>query len=95
MFKRKFGSLGHGQLTLATAKFAFAAVLAGLVGFGLLQLMGGANPGAFPVLSVVASMLTCGLIGSVIVVIYLGVLKVLRVPEVETLMKPIMRLLRR
>ena len=95
MFKRKFGSLGHGQLTLATAKFAFAAVLAGLVGFGLLQLMGGANPGAFPVLSVVASMLTCGLIGSVIVVIYLSVLKVLRVPEVETLMKPIMRLLRR
>jgi len=95
MFKRKFGSLGHGQLTLATAKFAFAAVLAGLVGFGLLQLMGGANPGAFPVLSVVAAMLTCGLIGSIIVVIYLGVLKVLRVPEVETLMKPIMRLLRR
>jgi len=95
MFKRKFGSLGHGQLTLATAKFAFAAVLAGLVGFGLLQLMGGANPGAFPVLSVVAAMLTCGLIGSVIVVIYLSVLKVLRVPEVETLMKPIMRLLRR
>jgi len=95
MFKRQFGSLGHGQLTLATAKFAFAAVLAGLVGFGLLQLMGGANPGAFPVLSVVAAMLTCGLIGSVIVVIYLGVLKVLRVPEVETLMKPIMRLLRR
>jgi putative peptidoglycan lipid II flippase len=95
MFKRKFGSLGHSQLTLATAKFAFAAVLAGLAGFGVLQAMGGANPGAFPVLSVIASMLTCVLIGSVIVVIYLGVLKVLRVPEVDTLLKPIMRLLSR
>jgi len=95
MFKRKFGSLGHSQLTLATAKFAFAAVLAGLAGFGVLQAMGGANPGAFPVLSVIASMLTCVLIGSVIVVIYLGVLRVLRVPEVDTLLKTIMRLLSR
>jgi putative peptidoglycan lipid II flippase len=95
MFKRKFGSLGHSHLTLATAKFASAAVIAGFVGFGLLQAMGGARPGAFPVLSVIAAMLTCLLIGFVIVVIYLGILKVLRVKEVDTLLKPILRLLRR
>ena len=95
MFKRKFGSLGHNQLTLVTAKFAGAALIAGLVGFSILQAMGGARPGAFPVLSVIASMLTCLLIGGVIVVIYLGILKVLKVREVDILLKPILRLLRR
>jgi putative peptidoglycan lipid II flippase len=95
MFKRRFGSLGHAHLTLATAKFAAAALVAGLIGFSILQAMGGANPGAFPVLSIVASTLTCALIGGVMVVVYLLILRFLKVKEIETLTKPLMRLLGR
>jgi putative peptidoglycan lipid II flippase len=95
MFKRRFGSLGHAHLTMAIAKFAGAALVAGLVGFGILQAMGGANPGAFPVLSIFASALTCALIGSVMALVYIVILKFLKVKEIETLTKPLMRLLGR
>lgn len=95
LFKRKFGSLGHSQLTFATGKFALAGVLAGSVGFAVLQAMGGARPGAFPVLNVLAAAITCLIIGSVIGVIYIALLKLLKVQEVNTLLNPILRLLRR
>ena len=95
MFKKKFGSLGHSHLTFTTGKFALAAVLAGSIGFAILQAMGGARPGAFPVLSVLASVTTCLLIGGVIAVVYVLLLKVLKVKEVDTLLAPVLRLLRR
>ena len=63
-----------------------------LVGFGILQALGGANPGRFPVLSIFSASLTCLLIGGVMLVIYLGVLRLLKVPEVEVLAKPIKKL---
>lgn len=95
MFKRKFGSLGHSHLSIATGKFIIAAVVAGMVGFAILQAMGGANPGSFPVLSIISAVISCGVIGGVMVVIYLTILRVLKVPEVETLIKPIKKLLGR
>lgn len=95
MFKKKFGSLGHRRLTFTTGKFALAAVVAGTIGFAILQAMGGARPGAFPVLSVLASVTTCLFIGAVIAVVYVLLLKVLRVKEVDALLAPVLRLLRR
>ena len=92
MFKRRFGSLGHAKLTFATAKFALAAVIAGLVGFSILQGMGGANPGAFPVLNIVAAATTCAIIGGVMALVYIAILRVLKVKEIELLTKPLMRL---
>ncbi|MFM8927796.1 MAG: murein biosynthesis integral membrane protein MurJ [Rhodoluna sp.] len=95
MFKRKFGSLGHSHLSIATGKFILAAVVSGLVGFLILQLMGGAHKGAFPVLSILSSTLTCLIIGSVMVLIYLTILRLFKVPEVKTLTDPINKLLGR
>jgi putative peptidoglycan lipid II flippase len=95
LFKRKFGSLGHGQLTLATSKFALAALAAGSIGFAILQAMGGARPGAFPVLNVSAAVVTCLIVGSVVGVIYIALLKLFRVREVDTLLGPLLRLLQR
>jgi len=95
LFKREFGSLGHNQLTFATGKFALAGLVAGSIGFALLQAMGGARPGAFPVLNVIAAVTTCGIVGSVIGVIYIALLKLLKVQEVNTLLNPILRLIRR
>jgi len=95
MFKRKFGSLGHSHLTMATLKFVIAGVISGGVGFAILQSLGGAHPGAFPVLSVLAAAATCALIGGVMTVIYLVILKVLKAEEIDTLIKPIRALLKR
>jgi putative peptidoglycan lipid II flippase len=57
--------------------------------------MGGANPGAFPMLSIFAATLTCALIGTVMVLVYIVILRFLKVKEIETLTKPLMRLLKR
>lgn len=95
MFKRKFGSLGHSHLSMATLKFVIAGVVSGLVGFAILQGLGGAHPGAFPVLSVLAAGATCALIGGVMVVVYLVILKLLKSEEIDTLIKPIRALLKR
>jgi putative peptidoglycan lipid II flippase len=92
MFKRKFGSLGHSHLSLATGKFIIAAVISGSAGFGILQLLGGARPGAFPVLTVLSSALTCLIIGAVMGLLYLTVLKLLKVKEIETLTEPLKKL---
>jgi len=95
MFKKKFGSLGHSHLTIATGKFIVAAVVAGLIGFAILQLMGGAHPGSFPVLSIVSAALTCAIVGSVMTFVYLTILKIFKMDEIEVLEKPIKRLLGR
>ena len=95
MFKKKFGSLGHSHLTMATLKFVIAAVVSGGIGFAILQALGGAHPGAFPVLSVLAAASTCALIGGVMTITYLVILKVLKAEEIETLTKPIRAFLRR
>jgi len=95
MFKKKFGSLGHSHLTMATLKFVIAAVVSGGIGFAILQALGGAQPGAFPVLSVLAAASTCALIGGVMTITYLVILKVLKAEEIETLTKPIRAFLKR
>jgi len=95
MFKRKFGSLGHSHLSMATLKFAIAGVISGLIGFGILQALGGVHPGTFPVLSVLAAATTCAFIGGVMVVVYLVILKLLKAEEIDTLIKPIRALLKR
>jgi putative peptidoglycan lipid II flippase len=95
LFKRKFGSLGHGSLTLATSKFALAAIVAGSIGFAILQAMGGARPGAFPVLNVSAAAVTCLIVGSIIGFVYIALLKLFKVKEVDTLLGPLLRLLQR
>ena len=95
MFKRKFGSLGHSHLTIATGKFIIAAVVSGLIGFAILQLLGGAHPGTFPVLSIVSSTITCAIIGTVMTFVYLTILKIFKMDEIEALEKPIKRLFSR
>jgi putative peptidoglycan lipid II flippase len=95
LFRRKYGSLGQGGLALATTKFIGAAVLAGGAGYWMLQVLGGTVAGAFPIDSVISSVVSCVTVGMVISLVYILVLKLLRVKEVEILLAPVVRLLRR
>jgi putative peptidoglycan lipid II flippase len=95
LFRRKYGALGKGGLALATTKFIGAALLAGGVGYWMLQTMGGTGSGAFAVDSVLSSVVSCVTIGMVISLVYILVLKLLRVKEVDILLAPVVRLLRR
>jgi putative peptidoglycan lipid II flippase len=95
LFRRKFGALGYGRLTLATTKFIGAALLAGGVGYWMLQAMGGTVSGAFPINSVLTAVVSCVTVGLAISLVYILILKLLRVKEVEILLAPVVRLLRR
>jgi putative peptidoglycan lipid II flippase len=95
LFRRKYGALGKGGLALATTKFIGAALLAGGVGYWMLQAIGGTVSGAFAVDSVLSSVVSCVTIGMVISLVYILVLKLLRVKEVDILLAPVVRLLRR
>ena len=95
LFRRKFGALGYGRLTLATSKFIGAALLAGGVGYWMLQAMGGTVSGAFPINSVLTAIVSCVTVGLAISLVYILILKLLRVKEVEILLAPVVRLLRR
>jgi putative peptidoglycan lipid II flippase len=95
MFRRKFGSIGHVALSLVIAKFLVAGLISGGLGYGLLQAMGGTAPGSFPVMSVLSSVATCFTIGAAVALVYILVLKLLRVQEVNILLAPVVRLLRR
>jgi hypothetical protein len=61
----------------------------------MLQAMGGTVSGAFAVDSVLSSVVSCVTIGMVISLVYILVLKLLRVKEVGILLAPVVRLLRR
>ena len=95
LFRRKYGALGQGRLALATTKFVSAALVAGGVGYVMLQAMGGTVSGAFPIDSVLTSVVSCVTVGLVISLVYILILKLLRVKEVEILLAPVVRLLRR
>ena len=95
LFRRKYGSLGQGGLAIATTKFIGAALLAGGAGYWMLQAMGGTVAGAFAIDSVLSSVVSCVTIGLVISLVYILVLKLLRVKEVDILLAPVVRLLRR
>lgn len=95
LFRRKYGALGQGRLALATTKFVSAALVAGGVGYLMLQAMGGTVSGAFPIDSVLSSVVSCVTVGLVISLVYILILKLLRVKEVEILLAPVVRLLRR
>ena len=95
LFRRKYGALGQGGLALATTKFIGAALLAGGAGYWMLQAMGGTVSRAFPIDTVLSSVVSCVAVGLVISLVYILVLKLLRVKEVDILLAPIVRLLRR
>ena len=95
LFRRKYGSLGQGRLALATMKFVAAALVAGGVGYLMLQGLGGTVAGAFPIDSVLTAVVSCVTVGLVISLVYILILKLLRVKEVEILLAPVVRLLRR
>lgn len=95
LFRRKYGSLGQGRLALATIKFVAAALVAGGAGYLMLQGLGGTVEGAFPIDSVLTAVVSCVTVGLVISLVYILILKLLRVKEVEILLAPVVRLLRR
>lgn len=95
LLRKRIGSLGQHQIASSTLKFAAAAAVAAAAGWGTLNLFGGVGPGAFAVKTIVNSLIVDLAVGAVMVAVYLLLLKLLRVREVENALSSAKGILRR
>jgi putative peptidoglycan lipid II flippase len=95
LLSRRIGSLAEHRITQATTQFLISGFLAATVGWFVLQLFGGLQENAFSVDSVISSVLTIGIVGFVMLAVYIVALRLLRVAEVDTVLGALKGILRR
>jgi putative peptidoglycan lipid II flippase len=95
LLSRRIGSLAEHRITQATTQFLISGFLAATVGWFVLQLFGGLTENAFAVDTVISSVLTIGIVGFVMLAVYIVALRLLRVQEVDTVLAALKGILRR
>ncbi|MBT2484042.1 MULTISPECIES: murein biosynthesis integral membrane protein MurJ [unclassified Microbacterium] len=81
LLHRKIGGLGIRSWLTAVARFAVAAIPAGLAGWGVFLLLGGSD--GWAVADKLLGALGTAVIGFVVIVVYVGILALLRAPELK------------
>ena len=95
MLTKRIGSLNDHKIASALSQFVLAGVIAGAMGYGAIEIIGGINPGSFAVASVLSSSLTIAGVGFLMFAIYTIALRLLRVPEIDTALAGFKGILRR
>jgi putative peptidoglycan lipid II flippase len=92
---RRIGSLREFAIARSTAVVVTAGLITGGVGWLVLQLLGGVQPGSFVVKSVLSAVTTSAIDGLVMLVVYVVLLKLFRVQEVNLVFARISDLIQR
>src|SRR5690606_25130899 len=87
---RKLHGMDGGRVLRLYVRAAVAAVVAGVLGWGVIQLMDGGAGSSWP-----HAVLVTAVGGLVMVGVYLGMLKLLHVRELDDALAPILRRVRR
>ena len=95
MLTKRIGSLNDHKIASALSQFILAGVLAGALGYGAIEIIGGVKPGSFAVASVLSSSLTIAGVGFVMFAVYTIALRLLRVSEIDTALAGFKGILRR
>jgi putative peptidoglycan lipid II flippase len=95
LLRRRIGSLGEHKIASSTTKFALVAMVAGLAGWGTLELLGGISQGSFAMKTILNSLIVDIAVGLVMLFVYLLLLKLLRVREIENALSKALGILRR
>ena len=95
LLRKRIGSLKGQHIFTGTGYFAIAGIVAGLCGYAMLQGIGGYGDGAFAIKSILSAGLASVMVGFVILAIYLILLKLLRVREIDSALASIKGILRR
>ncbi|MSY66386.1 MAG: murein biosynthesis integral membrane protein MurJ [Actinobacteria bacterium] len=95
LLRRRIGSLGEHKIASSTTKFALVAIIAGLAGWGTLELLGGISQGSFAMKTILNSLVVDVAVGLVMLFVYLLLLKLLRVREIENALTKALGILRR
>lgn len=83
LLKRRIGGLRGFGVSASTIKFVLAAIPATALGIGTLWMLGGIGEGAFALQRVVNAVAASALVASVMLVSYLGLLWLLKSPELR------------
>jgi putative peptidoglycan lipid II flippase len=95
LLQRRIGTLKGQHIFTGTGYFAIAGIGAGIAGWLVLQMLGGTSENAFPVKSILTAGLSSVMVGFGLVGVYLILLKLLRVREIDTALRSIKGILRR
>ncbi|POH73786.1 murein biosynthesis integral membrane protein MurJ [Arthrobacter glacialis] len=87
--RAKLGDYGGGLIVRAHMRFLAAALAAGIVGELTLMLFGGTVAGGFMWSSIPAAAVTLAVVGTIMAVVYIMILKRMRVHEVDALLNPL------
>jgi putative peptidoglycan lipid II flippase len=91
LLNRRLGGIGVGSWLLSLGRFVLAAVPAGAAGWLAFQLMGGVD--GWTVSDKLLGALGAAVIGTVVIVVYIGLLALLRAPELSVAMGLVRRFL--
>ena len=95
LLKRRIGSLKELKIFSYGLQVVFAALLAGIAGFGVLYWLGGVEMGSFAISSAVNALASCFAVGAVSVGVYVITLWLCKNEEVRTLLAPLAGIVRR
>ncbi len=92
---RRIGGLGDFMIARSTSIFVLAGSVSAGFGWLVLQLLGGIHAGAFAVDTVFSAVIASAAVGASMLICYGVLLKLLRVPEMNTLLSTVRGILKR
>ena len=95
LLRRRIGPIGGRVLVVRFLQFGVAALISALIGAGILVVLGGLSPDGFAQSGLVPAVLSMGVVGSGMAVVYLGALLAIKNPEASGALRMVTGRLRR
>lgn len=89
LLRRRIGPFGGRRIAASLLRYAGAAIPTGIAGWLLLLALGGATPGGFGVSGKAPAVVTMAAVGILMLLVYFGMLILLRVPELRGALAPL------
>ncbi|WP_285114795.1 lipid II flippase MurJ [Leifsonia sp. fls2-241-R2A-40a] len=90
LLRRRTGGVDGGRILGSLWRFVVAGLAAMAAGGGFLVILGGVEKGAFPVSGPIAAIVATAVVSVVMLVVYVGFLGMLRSPDLENGLAPIL-----
>jgi len=95
LLRRRLGGIDGRRILRSLVKYLVAVILPVAAGLGILVALGGTTDGGFAVTGIASAIVTMVTIGSVMAVLYFGLLLLLRSDELRGFVAPVLARLRR
>ncbi|WP_231919298.1 murein biosynthesis integral membrane protein MurJ [Microterricola viridarii] len=95
LLRHKLGRIDGLRVLASQLRYAVAVIPAAALGYAVLMLLGGVDEGGFAVADKWSAMISMAIIGTVMALTYVGVLALLRTPELKVVLDPFVARIRR